>query len=265
MKINNANKIIFRSSGTGYLMVDPKYSNQLISDTTKTNLLDIFVSAVYGRREEISSKFLEKGNIGEEDAITLLSVVTKKLFKKNEHRLTNDFITGEPDLFLGESIENANETYDTKCSFSLHTFVRAKFAALNKNYYWQGQSYMWLTGAKRHTVCYCLINGLAMQIMDEKRFLSYKFGMMDREGNETEEFKKQCRQIEINHIFDIELFKKHHPGFDFHNDVTKWEWDIPAKDRVHMITFERDEKAISSLITKIRVCRNWMNRELFKI
>lgn len=265
MLIKNANKLVFRSSGSGYLMIDPKDKRDLISESTKTNLIDIFVSAVYGRREEIKSKFLHKGNACEEDSITLLSRVTKILFKKNSHRLTNDFVTGEPDLFTGESIENADETFDTKTSWSIHTFFRAKKSAANKMYYWQGQCYMWLTKAKRHHVCYCLVNGLPIAIMDEKRKLSYEPGMLDKDGNESEEYIKQCKQIEINHIFDIELFRKHHPFFEFHNDPDKWEWDIPMKERVYIVSYERNEAAIALLISKIRMCRNWMNRELFEL
>lgn len=265
VKVKNANQIIFRSSGSGYLMVESRNKKEIISDTTKTNLIDIFVSAVYGRREEIKSKFLKKGNACEEDAITLLSRVTKIVFKKNTQRLNNEFITGEPDLFIGKAIDDAEETFDTKASWSLHTFWRAKKGANNKNYYWQGQCYMMLTGAKKHTVAYCLVNGLASAIRSEKLMLSYEPGMLDKYGNEMPKYIELCKQIEINHIFDIELFKTHNPGFEFHNDITQWEHDIPIQERVHMVTYKRDMIAINSLITKIRICRNWMNRELFEL
>lgn len=261
----DANSIIFRSSGSGYLMVEPKSKSETLSESTKTNLIDVFISAQYGRREEITSKFLRKGNACEQDAITLLSRVTKILFKKNETRLTNEYITGEPDLFLGKDIEHADETFDTKTSWSLHTFLRAEYSKLNSNYYWQGQCYMLLTGAKKHTVAYCLVNGLPLAIMDEKRKLSYQTGMLDEHGNESPEYIKQAKQIEINHIFDIELFKTHYPGFEFHNDIDKWEWDIPKEKRVHTFVFDRDEEDIARLKKRIREARNWMNRELFKI
>lgn len=263
--MENANKLVFRASGSGYLMTEPKNKNELLADMVKTHLIDVFLSAKYGRREEIKSKFLRKGNAREEDSITLFSRVHKKFFKKNTTRLTNEFVTGEPDLFIGESIYKAEETFDTKTSWSAHTFFRAKFASLNAMYEWQGQCYMWLTGAKKHTVAYCLVNGTADAIIAEKRIASYQPGMMDREGNETEALKEQCRQIEINHIFDIEAFRKEYPYFDFHNDVENWKWDIPFQDRVHTFTFHRDEEMIKRLTARIRLCRNWMNRELFKI
>lgn len=263
--MENANTIVFRSSGIGYLMAEPRNKTELLADTVKTNLIDIFLSAKYGRREEIKSKYLSKGNAREEDSITLLSRVTKIFFKKNETRLYNSFITGVPDLFTGELIHNAEETFDTKTSWSAHTFFRAKFAALNSMYEWQGQGYMWLTGAKQHTVAYCLVNGTADAIINEKRIASYEAGMLDRDGNETDVYIEKCKQIEINHIFDIEAFKKEYPYFEFHNDVNNWQWDIPFKDRVHTFTFKRDEEMIKRIQTRIRICRNWMNRELFNV
>lgn len=116
---------------------------------------------------------MEKGNACEEDSITALSRVTKILFKKNDIRLSNEFVTGEPDLFLGESIYNAERTDDTKTSWSAHTFFRAKNSELDKAYYWQGMAYMWLTGAKVHYVDFCLVNGTVEAILSEKRKLEW--------------------------------------------------------------------------------------------
>ena len=115
-----------------------------------THLVDVFVSAHYGRREEIFGKYLTKGKNREEDSITLYSLATKNFFKKNDKRLSNGFITGEVDIFLGDSIEQSEETFDTKTSWGMNSFLRAKFKPLDRIYYWQGMGYMALTGAKKH-------------------------------------------------------------------------------------------------------------------
>lgn len=258
--MNNANEIRFRASGFHHLDVEPK-KGELIAKGTQTHLVDVFASAKYGRHEEITGKYLDKGNECEEDAITALSRVTKRLFKKNDVRLTNDWITGEPDVFIGESIEKADETIDTKTSWSLHTFLRAKHKPLEKAYYWQGQCYMMLTGAKKHTVAYCLVNGTAKAIMDEKRVLSYSYDIID---TEPQEYVDKCKQIEINHIFDLGLFRKHNPFFEFHNDVNKWTYDIPLADRVFTFLVERDEEAIESIKVRCESARKWMDKHLFK-
>lgn len=259
---NPADNILFRASSSGYLMAKSK--SETLSEGAKTHLIDVFVSEKYKRREEISSKYLEKGNECEEDSITLLSRISKIMYKKNTIRLRNKFVQGEPDLFLGAAIENADETIDTKSSWSAYTFFRSQKDKLNPLYYWQGQCYMWLTGAKKHTVAYCLVNGLADTIIQEKRLLSFKKGMLDFNGNPTEKFIDKCKQIEINHIFDLELFKKHNPYFEFDNDLNLWTYDIPKEERVFKFEFDRNEDDIIRLKNRIIDGRKYMNENLYK-
>ena len=257
----NVSDIKFRCSGLHYLFTKSKSKDEPISKTTQTHLIDIFASFKYKRREEISSKYIEKGNAREEDAITLLSRVTKRFYKKNDIRLTNDYITGEPDLFVGESITNAEETLDTKTCWSLHTFLRAKYSGLDKSYEYQGHGYMALTGAKKHHVCFCLVNSTSEAINDEKRKASYKFGA---DADLDPKYIAICKQIEINHIFDIKAFVDENPGFDFHNNLSEWNYDIPMADRLHIKTVIRDEAIISDIQSKSDACRVWIERNLMK-
>lgn len=234
-----------------------------LSDTVINHLIDVYISQIEHRKEDIDNKFLRKGNEQEEDSITLLSRVTKRLFKKNDRRVSNKFVSGEWDLSI-EVLNLIDETIDVKTSWSRHTHLRAKFKKLNQLYYWQGQTYMWLTGAKKHTVYYCLVNGTEKAITDEKYYLSFKPGMMDRHGNCTDKYREKCRQIEINHIFDLELFIKHNPHYQFESDTNEWCYDIPMNERVHEFTFDRNDKDIKRLENKIVECRQWMNINLFK-
>jgi hypothetical protein len=286
-----ASDILFRSSGVGHIMSEggaitekqleelaylqgrpkptdnqvkkiaelvAKRDNPDLPAGVKTHLLDIFASAFYGRREEVTSKHLEKGNDREQDSITLFSRVTRCFYEKNTERIKNEYIQGEPDMFLGEDIYHAEETADTKTSWSLHTFLRSKFKPLDEMYFYQGQCYMWLTGAKRHSVVFCLVNGTPKAILDEKFKLSRTMG-------ETHpEFKQRCRQIEINHIFDMQHFMHENPGFDFDCDVNEWCFDIPMKDRIHIFSFDRDEQIIDKIRQRVIMCREWMDEELFK-
>lgn len=258
-----ADNILFRCSSLGHLMTEPRSKSAILSDTTITHLIDVFVSEKYGRREEITSKFLDKGNAREEDAITLLSRVTKRFFKKNSVRMANEFVKGEPDLFLGESIENADETFDTKSSWSAHTFFRAKNADLNKMYYWQGIGYMWLTGARKHTVAYCLVNGTPEAITAEKRRLAWSMNLVDPTLSPA--YKEKCKQIEINHIFDLQQFMDENPFFELDNDPAEWNFDIRKEDRVYMVSFDRNDDEIARLAKRISDCRSWMNENLFKV
>lgn len=258
--MNNASEIKFRASSMESLLTNDR-SGKSLGDTCKKELLKVYAQVKYGRVEEISSKYLAKGSEREEDAITLLSRLTKRFYKKNTERITNEFITGEPDLYVGESINNAEEILDTKCSWSLLTFLKAS----NKDYRDQMMCYMALTGAKKATVCYCLVNGTYSAIMNEKRLLGYQDGMMDAAGNPSEEYKKKCAQIEVNHIFDLEAFRNEYPHFEFDSDLEKWTYDIPMEERLFQVVFERNEEEIQRIYDRVMDCRKWMDANLFKV
>lgn len=321
----NANEILFRASGIGYLMTEPqgktnseKYyealaqvdvykkqysdtvnkgtktavnlhakilkANTVIlelekhkddfepSDTCKSQLIRVYAQSK-GRREELKNKFLDKGNERENDAITLLSLITKKFFKKNSTRLENKFISGEPDLYLGESIHKADETLDTKCSWSYITFLEAQEKKLNSIYEYQGQSYMWLTGAKKHTVVYCLVNGTFKYLNDELRRLSWKHGVLDADISADENFIKDVQQLERNVIFDIDSFMKENRDYmpknnvwyDQEKDKYSWDFDIPKEERIYMISFDRDEEMIEKIEARIVKCRQWLNKNYFEV
>lgn len=87
----------------------------------------MYVQARYGREKDITNRYIAKGLHTEEDAITLYSRVKGEFYKKNSERITNDYLTGEPDLFEGETIFKAEATIDTKSCWDLFTFNNAKY------------------------------------------------------------------------------------------------------------------------------------------
>ena len=258
----NADKILFRCSSLGYLMTEPKNKSEKLSETTKTHLVDVYVANVYGRHTEIDNKFLSKGNAEEENAITAYSLVKKRMFKKNSKRLNNDFISGEPDLFIGESIHKADAIIDTKTSWDVFTYSRAKASPLNKMYFWQGMGYMALTGAKECTIAYCLINTPYQLVNRELYNESYK-----HPDNNTPAW----REIEIikNHVYDINTFKDYvqqrgcYPVTEKDIEMFDSFIEIPLDKRVHEKTFARNDEHIGSLYKRIKDCREWMNENLF--
>lgn len=263
-KITNADQILFRAHMVGEFMDSRDMKG--FTDTQIDKLAEIYAEQVEGRREEITSKYLEKGNVRENDSLTLKSCVTKKIFNKNEIRLSNEFVTAIPDAFIGKDIYHAEETSDVKSSWSRITFLKSKLKKLNKNYKWQGVVACALTGAKKHSVDFCLVNGTADHILNEKRIKSYQKGMLDEHGNETPLYIEKCKQIEINFIFDFEEFYEENPWFDFHNNFdTIRAHNIPMNERLHTVTFERNEDEIKALYERIKVCREFMNANLFKL
>jgi len=236
--MNNADTIKFRCSSLGHLMTESRSKSEPISETTKTHLVDVYVSEVYGRHTDIFNKYISKGNAVEDDSITLFSRVNKEFFTKNEKHLSNDYIKGTPDLYRGSSIETATEIIDIKSSWDIFTYFRTRSKDMNKLYYWQLMGYMALTGAETATLAYCLVDTPDTLVNDEKRKLHWKMGLID---DQNPDFIEACEKID---------------------KLSKYD-DIPLKDKVYTINFERNETDINRIYQRVMEAREWMNKNLF--
>ncbi len=258
-----ASEILFRCSSLGYLMPEARSKSETLSETTKTNLVDIYTTETYNRFTEISSKYFAKGNDTEEDSITTVSRLTKTFLKKNEEHLKNAFIKGTPDLFIGAEIRKADRIRDTKSSWDIFTFQRAKNKPLDIKYYWQGAGYMWLTGARVCNIDYCL-NNTPYQIVDgELRKESYK-----HVGGDTPAWIEL--QIISNHVYDFETYEKYYrqrginPTDENSRYIIAGFVEVPIEERWHTFEFERNDADIERLAKRIGECRQWMSENLFK-
>jgi hypothetical protein len=258
-----SNEILFRCSSLGHLMVKPKDKNETISESTKTHLVDVFVSNKYNRFTEISAKQLDKGNETEEDSITTVSRVTKKFFKKNEESLSNEYIKGTPDLYDGETIMTAKQIRDTKSSWDAYSFFRAKNKGLIPMYYWQGLGYMALTGAECCSIDYCLNNTPYSLVESELRKESYK-----HPENNTPAWIEL--QIIANHVYDENTFHQYVdqrgivPNDSNSMAIVLGFVEIPLKERHFNFEFNRSNEDIERLYQRIRDCRVYLKEELFK-
>lgn len=226
-------KTLFRCSSLGYIMTEPKSKTETLSETCKTHLIDVYVSNVYGRNDDIQNKFIEKGLAVEEDSITLYSRVKKSFFKKNERHLKNEFIKGTPDLFDGLEIENAELIIDIKSSWDLYTFMRVFTKPVDNKYYWQLQGYMYLTGATKAKLSYCLVNTPQQLIDDEKRRLMWKMGVAT---DENPLYIEACEELQNSMTFD----------------------DIPMQNRMIEFDIERSEADIERIGKRVEQCRQWL-------
>lgn len=193
----NWNETLIRASSVGYLMTEPvtKADKEagVLSKTAQKHLIEVYIAEKYGRKRDIQTKQMKKGIEAEQDSIDLLSMYLKLPFSKNEERFKNDFITGLPDIINGDRI------IDIKSSYDLWTFLGNIPDKLDNLYYWQMQSYMWLTGTKSATIAYCLVNTPESIIQQEKYYLLKK---MDVISEESPEFIKEAMKIEFNMTFD---------------------------------------------------------------
>lgn len=145
----------FRCSSIGKLMTEPRSKSEgPLSVGAKTYIRELAAQEIFGVDFQISSKAIEKGIEVEEDSIQLLNRVRGLALKKNSERRSNDFITGECDLFDNQS----KRGHDIKSSWSIQTFPILVADCEDKLYEWQMRGYMALWDAEEWEVNYCLVN-----------------------------------------------------------------------------------------------------------
>ena len=94
-----------RCSSLGRIMTEPRSkSDGPLSIGAKTAIREIAAQAIFGVDFEISSKYIEKGLEVEDQSIALLNRVRGLSLEKNKERRSNDFITGECDLFDAQRV-----------------------------------------------------------------------------------------------------------------------------------------------------------------
>jgi len=142
----------FRASSLADIMTDPKSKDESLSVGAKTCVEKIAKELIYDFREIISSKYMTKGIEVEEKSIELYNEVMFTSHTKNTERKTNDWITGECDLFTGSKI------IDVKSAWSLATFPVTAAQAVSKTYEWQLRAYMMLWNVEDAELAYCLVN-----------------------------------------------------------------------------------------------------------
>jgi hypothetical protein len=238
--MENANKILFRCSSLGHIMTEPRSKSEVLSESCKTHLADVFVSAKYGRNSDIANRYVKKGTMVEEDSLTLYSRVKRLFYTKNEEWFSNEFISGTPDIILVDGAM-PTEIIDIKSSWDIHTFFRAKSKELNKLYYWQLMGYMALTGAKSGRIAYCLVSTPELLQEAERKTLWYKMGQPSGDNND---WIQACAELDKAMVYD----------------------DIPMQERVYdEFVVERNEEEIERIYTRVKDCRTWMNENLFTI
>ncbi len=254
-------KYFYRASSMGNLMTEGRSKADLLGETCKKQLAQVYAFSRANITKPIESKYLEKGHKREEMGITYLSLKEKKLYNKNEARISNEWgLTGLPDLYEGESILKASRIIDIKNSFSYISFLESKTEKLAKDRIWQAHTYMALTGAEVCDFAICAINAPIEMISDEKK---RKFFKMNPESDQDEAFVKVSLEIERNMIFDLEEFMKEYPFAELETirqglqkDFVNITWD----ERINIVSVERDNYEIERMKSMIPHWDNYIEQ-----
>lgn len=213
-----------RCSAIGKIMTNPRSKKETISKTCKTYCIDWLKEQVYNRRKKFTSKYTQKGIEMEDKAIDFVGEMTNRFLVKNEAFYFNGHITGTPDIRIGDEM-----IIDIKCSWDAFTFPLFASEVPNKDYWWQLQGYMAITGCKSAQLTYVLIDAPEHIIEGEARRKMYSQGETEMSMEMYDEVYQDMTYDDVDGIYKIKTFN-----------------------------IERDETAIAKISERVELCREYI-------
>ncbi len=138
MKNDNSKQWKIRASKIGLLMGEPKKKTEVLSETAKSFLIELYT----GYTEFETSKYTLKGNLTEHKIISMIDVVfnCNGNLTKNSSFYENEFFTGTPDVLYNDIV------FDAKSSWSINTLHKHALKGEEEIYKYQLLAYMDLLG-----------------------------------------------------------------------------------------------------------------------
>lgn len=203
-----------------------KRDNPELPKGAKTFVKEWIKKQMFRRKKEWKSLVIDKGLAVEDDAINLMAeVYGLENVSKNQEWFENDFMKGSPDV-IHEKVR------DTKASWDLFTFPMFDDEIPNEDYWWQLQGYMILTGIKKASLDYVLIDTPFPIIQLELKKLYYQ------SGGSAEDWTPEKHDALI-------------PNYQFN--------DIPKEYRVKSFEFDYDESVYEKIQQRVYMCRKYVD------
>lgn len=217
----------------------------ILSDTCISYLMSEYAWRVEGKvsvtKEIMDIPQMQKGRIVEPDSLRLLTLVDGIQYNANEdengerERVFNDFLSGEVDAYVGESIMTATILPDVKSIWDLPTFLCKIHEPLTVSNDWQVKGYMDITGAQEGFIANCLVDTPENVIEGVKWKL---LGKLNVATEEAPEFKSKWEILERSMRFNT----------------------MPIHKRVFKKPVEKMSDIQQQLLyDRVKVCREWLN------
>lgn len=203
-----------------------KRDNPELPEGAKSYCKEWLIKHKFKRNKEFKNAVIEKGLACEQDAIELLSLVHGEDYVKNEDYFSNDFCHGSPDILTLDSVR------DIKSSWDLYTFPMFEDEIPKKEYWWQLQGYMWLTGNKKAYLDYVLIDTPMPLILLDLKKLYYQSGGVAEEWTQ-------------------EKYEFLYPNYQFK--------DIPNEQRIKTFEFTFEDWIPEQITYRVELCRKYIN------
>jgi hypothetical protein len=228
-------------SQIGRIMTNPRSKSEVLSETCKTRVEEKFIEDQFGVRKSFWSKETNKGLECEIESINFF-VKEYDLFgaKKNEIRFENESFVGTPDLVFNSVV------YDIKTSWSLFTYPMFDDPAVipTKDYMFQLQAYLDLTGLKKAQLVYVLTNATEEMIQDEVYRRCLRSKVFDKAP-------------EVAAMLEDEIDKQVRKEMTFNH--------VDSALRVKTFDIEYDPAIITEIKARIELCEEYYNALLERI
>ncbi len=218
-KREDAKKVVLSDTCIGYLMEHYSWVTQKMVSISK----------------EMDIQSLRKGKIQEPEGIALLSIVDGVIYQKNTQRISNDYLTGEPDIFVGEDIYNAEKVTDIKNSFDYPGFLKKIHTQVDPTNKIQIQGYLDLCNAPVGEVADVLTDMPEEMINDYRRKLLYRMNVI---SDQSPAYLEAVAEMERSMYFN---------GIPKHQRV--------FKKKVEPFTADYKQKVKD----KVKICAQWLN------
>lgn len=232
--------IKIRCSQLGKVMPSSKDGTGL-GETAKKYIQELFLEQEMGIKKDIWSRYFDKGRLVEKASIELANKVLgwgltpEYIHKEEQEYFYNDFVTGHTDICTETLLADVKSSWDATTFPFFKDGVNESVYKLNKDYYYQLQGYMWLSGHEKAYLVYCLTDTPEEMIMDEVRRELWRAKSID-DDIEIEQMVR--RRHNVSHI--------------------------PEEFRVKKFTVVRDDDVIDKIKQKVFQCREYYE-SLFEI
>ncbi len=212
-----------RCSAIGQIMTEPRSKTATLSQTTITYLETWCKEQLYNRRHRVETKEMLRGTLSEAEGIEFASQYFDwGMVMKNEQYFEDDDMGGTPDIILPDMVA------DIKCPWSCFTFPL--FAReIDKNYWWQLQGYMALTGKAKGLLIYVLVDMPEELIEKEMYYAASRYNMIELEPEQEAEVRAELTYS-----------------------------NLPDNLRIKSFWIARDESAITRIRERVALCRDYL-------
>ena len=208
-----------RCSSINSIMTKPK-KDRLVSAGAETYCKKWYTEQIYGRKEEVSSKYMFKGNSVEDESIEFIGKQLEyKKLRKNYKSFENDFMTGTPDVITKDEI------LEVKNSWNCFTFPLLETEIPTKGYYYQAQGYRHLSGLKKAKLIYTLMD--TPEDLIKKEFFRSPY-----------------------YSNDISIYEEFKKDYTYNN--------LENKYRIKIFEISYDKEVIENIIDRVKACREYI-------